>query len=435
MKRFIIKKIDIYTSSLEFLTGFSIDEPTVNKCYNWPFINIAGWVVGKNRLITEVEVTLETLYLPLQTTSVGVPRPDVAKFLSNIPESKNSGFFSRFSVVGLPPRFEILVNAIDVDREVIPMATIQVEAEGEAGNDSQEVSRYLQPILLSALARSGTTWLMRLLISHPAIVGYPRYPYELHVAGYAWHACRVLAAPSGLTGLSHPDLFWFDLQRISSNPFFSPHLDDLTDWFKDEYIKQILSCHQFAIESFYRHLSLKNFKRDALFFAEKQVVPYYSWLAWDLYPRTREIFLVRDWRDVFCSILAFNNKRGIVTFGRETVNSDIDFAHRLKKGISNIYKQYSMRSNKTLLVRYEDLIFKPYEELKRIFEYIGVDSESVVVNTVIEQANRPDPLLQQHRTSHSEQESVGRWKRDLSPELQEAINAIFQEHLQAFGYA
>lgn len=87
------------------------------------------------------------------------------------------------------------------------MATIQVEAEGEAGNDSQEVSRYLQPILLSALARSGTTWLMRLLISHPAIVGYPRYPYELHVAGYAWHACRVLAAPSGLTGLSHPDLF------------------------------------------------------------------------------------------------------------------------------------------------------------------------------------------------------------------------------------
>ena len=51
MKRFIIKKIDIYTSSLEFLAGFSIDEPTVNKCYNWPFINIAGWVVGKNRLI------------------------------------------------------------------------------------------------------------------------------------------------------------------------------------------------------------------------------------------------------------------------------------------------------------------------------------------------------------------------------------------------
>ena len=94
-----------------------------------------------------------------------------------------------------------------------------------------------------------------------------------------------------------------------------------------------------------------------------------------------------------------------------------------------------MRSNKTFLVRYEDLIFKPYEELKRIFEYIGVDSESVVVNTVIEQANRPDPLLQQHRTSHSEQESVGRWQRDLSPELQEAVNAIFQEQLQAFGYA
>ena len=72
------------------------------------------------------------------------------------------------------------------------------------------------------------------------------------------------------------------------------------------------------------------------FFAEKQVVPYYSWLAWDLYPRTREIFLVCDWRDVFCSILAFNNKRGMVTFGREIVNSDIDFAHRLKRHLKYI---------------------------------------------------------------------------------------------------
>ena len=58
-----------------------------------------------------------------------------------------------------------------------------------------------------------------------------------------------------------------------------------------------------------------------------------------------------------------------------------------------------------------------------------------MVDLVIEQASQPDPLLQQHRTSHSEQESVGRWKRDLSPELQEAVNAIFQEQLQAFGYA
>ena len=435
MKRFIIKKIDIYTSSLEFLTGFSIDEPTVNKCYNWPFINIAGWVVGKNRLITEVEVTLETLYLPLQTTSVGVPRPDVAKFLSNIPENKNSEFFSRFSVVGLPPRFEILVNAIDTDGKVIPMATIQVEVEGEGKDNNQDASSYLQPILLSALARSGTTWLMRLLISHPAIVGYPRYPYELHVAGYAWHACRVLTAPSGLTGLSHPDLFWFDLQRISSNPFFSSYFDDLSDWFKGEYIKRTLSHQQSTIESFYRYLSIKTLKQDALFFVEKQVVPYYSWLVWDLYPRTREIFLVRDWRDVFCSILAFNSNRGIATFGREKVDNDTDFAHRLKKDISSLYKEYVMRSEKVLLVRYEDLISNLHEELKRIFKYIGIDSKSAVVDLVIEQASQPDPLLQQHRTSHSEQESVGRWKRDLSPELQEAVNAIFQEQLQAFGYA
>ena len=94
-----------------------------------------------------------------------------------------------------------------------------------------------------------------------------------------------------------------------------------------------------------------------------------------------------------------------------------------------------MQSEIFLLVRYEDLILNPYKELKRIFKYIDVDAEPMIINAVIEQANKQDPLLQQRRTSHSEQESVGRWKRDLSPELQEAVNAIFQEQLQAFGYA
>jgi len=177
-------------------------------------------VVGKDKLITEVEIILETLDLPLQT-SVGISKPDVAEFPPNIQNSKYSGFSCRFSTIGLPLKFGILINAIDNEQNIIPMATIEIEVEEEIKHYDREISNYLQPILLSALARSGTTWLMRLLISHPAIVGYPHYPHELHIAGYAWHACRVLTAPSGFTGLSHPDLFQFDLQRISSNSFFS----------------------------------------------------------------------------------------------------------------------------------------------------------------------------------------------------------------------
>jgi hypothetical protein len=39
-------------------------------------------------------------------------------------------------------------------------------------------------------------------------------------------------------------------------------------------------------------------------------------IARDLYPRANEIFLVRDFRDLICLVLAFNEKRGTVEFGR-----------------------------------------------------------------------------------------------------------------------
>ena len=37
-----------------------------------------------------------------------------------------------------------------------------------------------------------------------------------------------------------------------------------------------------------------------------------------LYPRAREIFLVRDPRDTLASMLAFNARRGFVDFGRDS---------------------------------------------------------------------------------------------------------------------
>jgi hypothetical protein len=176
-------------------------------------------------------------------------------------------------------------------------------------------------------------------------------------------------------------------------------------------------------------------KKKVRYFVEKQTVPNRSWLIYDLYSKPREIFLVRDWRDVFCSIIAFNNKRGVVTFGREGMESDAAFAYRLGADIANLRREYHTRADRALLVRYEELLLNPEHELKRILDYIGVDATLSTIGAILRQANEPDPLLQQHRTSRSERESIGRWKRDLSPELQEVVNAVFREHLEAFGYA
>jgi hypothetical protein len=428
----LAKNIQLYDQSVQ-LIGYGIDIPAADQSFDWPLITIAGWVIGKDEPIREVEVALLAENEVLQILPVNIPRPDVASFLPHVPQSENSGFYGYLSAIGLPKQFEIVISAIDFNKTVIPLANVVFESDPEDYRYRDFVR--LQPIMLNALARSGTTWLARLLIAHPEVVGYPVYPYEMHAASYWLHACRVLTTPSNRVGIAHPDLFWFDLQHISSPPFYSAFNEDLLKWFNDNYVNLIALEYKSTIQSFYDYIAKKLKKKKVRYFVEKQTVPNRSWLIYDLYSKPREIFLVRDWRDVFCSIIAFNNKRGVVTFGREGMESDAAFAYRLGADIANLRREYHTRADRALLVRYEELLLNPEHELKRILDYIGVDATLSTIRAMLRQANKPDPLLQQHRTSRSERESIGRWKRDLSPELQEVVNAVFREHLEAFGYA
>ncbi len=64
---------------------------------------------------------------------------------------------------------------------------------------------------------------------------------------------------------------------------------------------------QAAVESFYREYASGRKSTTPAFFAEKVVLAgRYDWTMRQLYPRGREIFLVRDPRDRLASVLAFN---------------------------------------------------------------------------------------------------------------------------------
>jgi len=92
MKVFKVKDIQYHQEGLSRLVGFSIDKPAVNQCFDWPLIEIGGWVVGRDRPITEVEFTLQVLNLPLQVAPINLQREDVERFLPQVKNSKNSGF-------------------------------------------------------------------------------------------------------------------------------------------------------------------------------------------------------------------------------------------------------------------------------------------------------------------------------------------------------
>ncbi len=53
----------------------------------------------------------------------------------------------------------------------------------------------------------------------------------------------------------------------------------------------------------------------------------------EVYPRAQEVILVRDFRDMVASILAYNAKRGYTAFGREHVDNDEEYIYECAQAL------------------------------------------------------------------------------------------------------
>ena len=84
-----------------------------------------------------------------------------------------------------------------------------------------------------------------------------------------------------------------------------------------------------------------------------------------------------------------------------------------------LYNDWTARSDRAHLVRYEDSIVSPSETLTALLEYLEVDSSPAIVQHMLEAAGEGTPRhFPQHQTSGSPEQSIGRWRRDLDASLQ-----------------
>ena len=86
------------------------------------------------------------------------------------------------------------------------------------------------------------------------------------------------------------------------------------------------------------------------------------------------MILVRDFRDVVSSVLAFNRKRGYPGFGREHVDSDAEYIPRgyaLKQALESSTR-WQRAEGRRAPGRYEDLLTHPEQTLQAVFEFVGV---------------------------------------------------------------
>jgi hypothetical protein len=209
----------------------------------------------------------------------------------------------------------------------------------------------------------------------------------------------------------------------------------LADWARTEYIAVEAAHTQRLIDLAYERIAGKTGKSTVgQYVAEKAVPGRHAWIARRLYPGAKEIFLVRDLRDVFCSIVAFNTKRGYRSFGMEEVADDAEYLVRLRAQGEALRSAWRRRCGDSILVRYEDLIVEPTEVAKRILAYLELPASDADATTMVASASVENEALRDHRTTGSGGESVGRWRRDMPIEMWEGCAAALDDLLAEFGY-
>ena len=231
------------------LLGAAIDAPESGGASEGYAIRVGGWVLGREARVAAVQAARPGQVL--QTAPVDLSRPDIADRFPHVEGAEHCGFAMLLDTLGLEPSFQFKLRAVLPDGTRVPIATIQ--GRRRLLRPAYEPRR--QPLVVTSLARSGTTLLMRLLAEHPGIVAYRRHPYEVRAARYWLHLLRVLAGPADSSKqIGHPNQFDQEKLAVGGNPFYAatfPAYPQVEAWSGSVYVERLAAFCQQSIDDWY----------------------------------------------------------------------------------------------------------------------------------------------------------------------------------------
>lgn len=369
----------------------------------------------------------------LAMTPCGIPGAFVG-------EANARGFHVRVSKLGIPPEMDLQVF-LHADEGGIRREYLAGTLTGLPGHRlNLSYTNQFAPLLITGSGRSGTTLLMSILSKHPEILVAREPASEFRQATYLWYAAHVLTGPANFDYSMKPDAFENPVDRVAIgyNPYTSRTYGKqlgsgaVLEWQDTGFVVATCEfiCRQ--IDLFVSALARDYGKPNVRYYAEKALVSRALNFVRNIYPDEREIFLLRDPRDVFISARQFNRRRGAESFGRDKIPTDVEWLLGICRDVEVVARSYESSRSRAIRVRYEDLVREPHREVARMLGWLEIDSGERVVDELVSAVS--EEMRGAHGTSRTAAESIGRWRVEMSDEEKRVVAVSFGETLSALGY-
>jgi hypothetical protein len=420
-----IDEVEIHSAESDYVHGANIDRPAPGSGADSYTLLLVGWVLSKGIPVEHVEVLHEEQQVAVG--SLDRERPDLAAGFPELEGAGFSGYRLKLNTLRLSADFELVLRAKLEDGTRLPLGRLR----GHRRRLPAASAEAIQPLMVNTIGRSGSTLLVTLLSSHPDVIAFSPFLKDARVSTYWTNVLQDLSdqaaylAPFDPSNLDTPR-WWLDGGRDLGD-------EKLERWLGGEAIDSLCALCQGQIESFYSHLGEP--ERPG-YFVEKylphQVVPD---LLAELYPGAREVVLVRDFRDLLCSVISFNRKRGWDAFGRSEGGDDAEYVRTtLRQSGELLVKRLRKGADGPQLVRYEDLVLNPEPTLVELFGKLGMDADPEVVRETIRLTQESTAEMEHHRTTSDPAASIGRWRADLPEDIAAVCNEELGPLLHEFGY-
>jgi sulfotransferase family protein len=258
-----------------------------------------------------------------------------------------------------------------------------------------------RPVFVVSAPRSGSTFVVALLDSHPRIAMTNEAAWVTFL-----RKAHLLASTPSMRAIDDGEGF--------QTPGILP----------ERYVADFAASFAAMVRPFVAEL-FRRVAGDCDWYGDKVMSCNDLAFAIQQFPEAAFVQLVRDPRDVIASTYAFQNKQ-------PTSWQGATFEARVGHMVGFLRDTAAMLAGRhSLLLRYEELVTDSERRTRELFAFLGLDVAPPVRAFLHGEAKR---LFGAQGTSASPDASIGRWRQDLTPAQQAAAQAALADQLRRLGY-